>query len=124
MKKWKTEVEKDEHMIRCLVSFLPKGGKETTVTDGWVDGYGGKFMYQDYKPSAYMPYPEPFTKKTKGWKSVYLGDEEPPAGMYIVSARKGLYEYVKYRYWNPWSKYHDEDDVIMAWRDPPKPYKG
>lgn len=106
---------------RCLVAYM-FNNEQPRIHDGWVDE--NIISHSGY---AWSYYPNDFAKDTTGWKSTYLGDEEPSKGRYLLCLYKNqrFYE-CRCSWYDPKKSVFPPGTEVMAWRKiiPPKPRDG
>ena len=112
---------KDSYLVkRCLVAYM-FANTQPRIIGGWVDSE--KISDNGY---AWADYPDDFAKDTEGWKSIYLGDEEPEKGMYLLCTYKRQQFYMCcYGWYDPNKSVFEPGVEVMAWRTiTPPEYKG
>ena len=78
---------------------------------GWVDNE--EISNNGY---AWADYPDDFSKNTNEWKSIYLGDDEPTNGMYLLCLyKKQLFYKCVYQYYDPKKSVFEPSVEVMAW---------
>ena len=119
MIKWNYELpEKEIVGRRCLVSYKNAHNNQPCIRGGWVDSE--EISNNGY---AWADYPDDFSKNTEEWKSIYLGDDEPEKGMYLLCLYKRQQFYkCAYHYYDPRKSVFEPSVEVMAWRkiNPPE----
>ena len=119
MIKWNYEpLPKDKFVAkRCLAAYL-FDNKQPRICNGWVDNE--EISNNGY---AWADYPDDFSKNTDRWKSIYLGDDEPTKGMYLLCLYKKQFFYkCVYQYYDHKKSVFEPNVEVMAWRkiNPPE----
>ena len=112
---WYTKLP-DAEFTKCLLTLRQYNGSRSVV-DGWVDR--DRMSYSN--AIAWMPFPEHVLVNRDGWRSIYLGDDEPKPAVYLLSLqKKSGYKYVSLQWYDPFKSKFSEGTEVLAWMPVPR----